>query len=132
MDIFDRSASGSCVFPDLYCERTQLIEINVTFPWLSTLNTFSSLAVAVTCVSFLTVYSLIGYAVMHLCERRLRSSFWRLFAYIAFMLVFFASFTLALFVFPQDKVLVIVLFFSYNLLKIGYGAYKSSVPSKMG
>jgi hypothetical protein len=68
---------------------------------------------------------------MQVCERYLNTAFWRLIVYVPFALGFLLCFALGLFLFPQEKVLVIALFFSYNLLKIGYGAYKSSVPTRI-
>jgi hypothetical protein len=96
-------------------------------PLLAHLKSLSFASVASVCVVFLLLHSLLLYAVMQICEHYLKTAFWRLCVYIPFALAFLLSFAMALFLFPQEKVLVIALFFSYNLLKIGYGAYKSSV-----
>jgi hypothetical protein len=131
LGVFGRNFNRPRVFPYLYCERIRLIEISVTLPWLAHFKTLSFTTVAFICVGFLGLYSLLLYAVMQICERYLKTAFWRLCVYIPFALAFLLSFAMALFLFPQEKVLVIALFFSYNLLKIGYGAYKSSVPPTM-
>jgi hypothetical protein len=131
MGVFSGYFSRSRVFPHLHCERIGLIEINVTLPWLASLRSFSLTSVACICVSFLLLYSLLLQGVLQICERYLKTAFWRLVVYIPFALGFLLCFALALFLFPQEKVLVIALFFSYNLLKIGYGAYKSSIPNRI-
>ncbi|MCE2930901.1 MAG: hypothetical protein LW809_05890 [Vampirovibrionales bacterium] len=100
-------------------------------PWLAKFRSLSFANVAGICVSFLLLYSLLLQGVMQICERYLKTAFWRLVVYVPFALGFLLCFAIALFLFPQEKVLVIALFFSYNLLKIGYGAWKSSVPSTM-
>lgn len=127
MGIFGGDFNCPCIFPHLYCKRNGLIEISASFSWLSPLNTLSFGRVAFICVGFLALYSCVLYGVMQICEQHLKTAFWRLCLYIPFAFIFLASFGLALVLFPQQKVLVMVLFFSYNLVKIGYGAYKSSV-----
>lgn len=73
----------------------------------------------------LILYSLGFGSILHLCETKLNSTTWRLGVYLSFTLLFFMGFLLALVLFPQEKMLVIGICLSYNLIKIMYGIYKA-------
>jgi hypothetical protein len=86
---------------------------------------FTALEVASICSLFLVSYTALIFKVGEWCERQINPTHWRLIAYIPAVLLFFAGFIMALILFSSQKVVVIGLFFSYNIIKIVYGVYKS-------
>lgn len=88
-------------------------------------SSFSALQVAGICMTFLVVYTVFMFKIGQVCEKSLNATHWRLIAYVPSVILFFAGFIIALFLFSSQKVVVIELFFSYNLIKIIFGVLQS-------